>query len=594
MRIQNQFIALFLIFLLILIAQLYVNVSNQQQNIEKIRKIRISEFSQTFHEIIDLKISKSKLFAFDYSYWDEMVDFTQTCDQAWAHINIDEALRTFESDYVYVYNNKQELIYEKYADKKHVSIAHLIDPKKMDMEKLVFTNYFVVSRSQPVQLFIAPIQRSDDLKRTGKPYGYLVVGKVWTDAFVNDFEKITKQSIRLVSIEHSQKVHYDIVYPLLDQNNKALYALGINLSTAASDTLSDMVRSNLVSILLVGIFGMGFLGWFIYLKVVLPIRQISKAMRSGNTQPLTTLLHQKNEFAQIAQLINAFFIQKAQLYNSNQILEQKVEERTKELEAINHTLDDRVKLEISRRHEQEQLFIQQARFAAMGEMIGNIAHQWRQPLNTLSLLLQNVIFAYETGRLDRELIDRVNTKGNLLIRTMSTTIDDFRNFFKPNRSKEQFNISEQLGKTLEILEGSLENNHIVLEKNVSSDLEMYGFANEFSQVIINILNNAKDALNEHTMNDKIIRIDGYETESDIIIHISDNGGGISPSIIDKIFDPYFTTKEEGKGTGIGLYMSKVIVENNMNGQLSVSNDSHGSCFSLRFPKSTQRDTDASL
>lgn len=594
MRIQNQFIALFLIFLLILIAQLYVNVANQQQNIEKIRKIRISEFSQTFHEIIDLKISKSKLFAFDYSYWDEMVDFTQTRDQAWAHINIDEALRTFESDYIYVYNNKQELIYEKYADKKHVSIAHLIDPKKMDMEKLVFTNYFVVSRSQPVQLFIAPIQRSDDLKRTGKPYGYLVVGKVWTDAFVNDFEKITKQSIRLVSIEHSQKVHYDIVYPLLDQNNKALYALGINLSTAASDTLSDMVRSNLVSILLVGIFGMGFLGWFIYLKVVLPIRQISKAMRSGNTQPLTTLLHQKNEFAQIAQLINAFFIQKAQLYNSNQILEQKVEERTKELEAINHTLDDRVKLEISRRHEQEQLFIQQARFAAMGEMIGNIAHQWRQPLNTLSLLLQNVIFAYETGRLDRELIDRVNTKGNLLIRTMSTTIDDFRNFFKPNRSKEQFNISEQLGKTLEILEGSLENNHIVLEKNVSSDLEMYGFANEFSQVIINILNNAKDALNEHTMNDKIIRIDGYETESDIIIHISDNGGGISPSIIDKIFDPYFTTKEEGKGTGIGLYMSKVIVENNMNGQLSVSNDSHGSCFSLRFPKSTQRDTDASL
>lgn len=126
------------------------------------------------------------------------------------------------------------------------------------MEKLVFTNYFVVSRSQPVQLFIAPIQRSDDLKRTGKPHGYLVVGKVWTDAFVNDFEKITKQSIRLVSIEHSQKVHYDIVYPLLDQNNKALYALGINLSTAASDTLSDMVRSNLVSILLVGILEWAF------------------------------------------------------------------------------------------------------------------------------------------------------------------------------------------------------------------------------------------------------------------------------------------------------------------------------------------------
>ena len=189
MRIQNQFIALFLFFLLILIAQLYVNVSNQQQNIEKIEKIRISEFSQTFHEIIDLKISKPRLFSFDYSYWDEMVDFTQTRDQEWAHINLDEGLRTFDSDYVYVYNDKLELIYEKYDGTKYRSIAHLIDPKNLNMEKPILNNYFVTSRSQPVQLFIAPIQHSDDINRTGKPHGYLVIGKIWTDTFVNDFKR---------------------------------------------------------------------------------------------------------------------------------------------------------------------------------------------------------------------------------------------------------------------------------------------------------------------------------------------------------------------------------------------------------------------
>ncbi|HZF71265.1 HAMP domain-containing sensor histidine kinase, partial [Sulfuricurvum sp.] len=248
----------------------------------------------------------------------------------------------------------------------------------------------------------------------------------------------------------------------------------------------------------------------------------------------------------------------------------------------------------ARRHEQEQLLIQQARFVAMGEMIGNIAHQWRQPLNALSLLLQNIIFAYETNRLDDELMERVNSKGNLLINTMSTTIDDFRNFFQPNRNKEMFNIAAQLDKTLEIMQGTLENNHIVLEQEVGTDLTLSGFPNEFSQVIINIINNAKDALNERAVDEKIIRIQGYDTADEIIIRISDNGGGISKSIIDKIFDPYFTTKKEGKGTGIGLYMSKVIVESSMNGKLVASNDAHGAVFTLYFPKSIKGDTDASL
>jgi signal transduction histidine kinase len=189
-------------------------------------------------------------------------------------------------------------------------------------------------------------------------------------------------------------------------------------------------------------------------------------------------------------------------------------------------------------------------------------------------------------------MERVNTKGNLLINTMSTTIDDFRNFFQPNRIKEVFNIATQLDKTLEILQGTLENNRIVLKKEIGLDLTLYGSPNEFSQVIINIINNAKDALSERAINEKIIRIQGYESNDEIIIRIGDNGGGISKSIMDKIFDPYFTTKKEGKGTGIGLYMSKVIVESSMDGKLIASNDDQGAVFTLHFPKSIQKDSDA--
>jgi len=239
--------------------------------------------------------------------------------------------------------------------------------------------------------------------------------------------------------------------------------------------------------------------------------------------------------------------------------------------------------ELILRRQQEAIMVQQARSAAMGEMIGNIAHQWRQPLNALSLLLQNLIFAYETGRLDRELIDRVDAKGNLLISKMSHTIDDFRNFFKPNREKETVEISVQLGKTLELLQASLDNHQITVNTSVDSGLYFNGFPNEFSQVLLNLISNAKDVLIERQISNPTITIRCYRNEAALKIDIADNAGGIKEDIMDKVFDPYFTTKEEGKGTGIGLYMSKVIIENNMNGRLSARNETQGATFSIYLP-----------
>lgn len=268
---------------------------------------------------------------------------------------------------------------------------------------------------------------------------------------------------------------------------------------------------------------------------------------------------------------------------TNQTLEQKVEERTKELAEINHNLDERVRTEIAHRREQEQILIQQSRFAAMGEMIGNIAHQWRQPLNALSLLLQNIENAYDTGRLDQVFIGRVIEKGTLLTTTMSTTIDDFRNFFKPNRSKELFDAEVQLNKVLLMMHASFDDNSIEVILNLEPDLKIYGFSNEFSQVLLNILNNAKEALVEHQKDKRFIHIQGFKHRDEICISITDNAGGIEEDIIEKVFDPYFTTKDEGKGTGIGLYMSKVIIETNMNGRLSARNEAEGATFSIYLP-----------
>jgi len=270
--------------------------------------------------------------------------------------------------------------------------------------------------------------------------------------------------------------------------------------------------------------------------------------------------------------------QRMNLYSEE--LENRVKERTQELYILNKELDDRVKTEVYKRAEQEQMLIQQSRFAAMGEMIGNIAHQWRQPLNALGLLLQNIENAYEMNILDEAYVRRVVEKGNRLTQGMSQTIDDFRNFFKPNKKYEFFSISESLYNTMDLLKSSLENNAVTVNLDVDESISIKGFASEFSQVLLNIVNNARDVLIEKVVEDRKLSIRVFRDKENAYVEVEDNAGGISEKIFEKIFDPYFTTKDEGKGTGIGLYMSKTIIENSMKGLLKVTNSDRGAKFTI--------------
>ncbi len=236
--------------------------------------------------------------------------------------------------------------------------------------------------------------------------------------------------------------------------------------------------------------------------------------------------------------------------------------------------------DLSEFKQKDSLLQQQSRQAAMGEMIGNIAHQWRQPLNALGLVLQNIYFEHQMGTVDDLFMERSVDKGKRLIQTMSKTIDDFRNFFKPNKLKERFNISEVINTMVDLIGASYQNNGIALELALDDSLEIEGYSGEFSQVILNIMSNAKDAFIENSIVDKKVIISSHRESNNIIIEISDNAGGIPKDIIQKIFDPYFSTKEEGKGTGIGLYMSKTIIETNMRGKLSVKNINQGVIFKI--------------
>ena len=254
----------------------------------------------------------------------------------------------------------------------------------------------------------------------------------------------------------------------------------------------------------------------------------------------------------------------------------------KEMNSYKNSMESKINQAIQERTEQSKIMIQQSRLASMGEMIGNIAHQWRQPLNALGLVVQKIELFSLRNKLTPEIIHENVEKSTKLISKMSTTIDDFRDFFKPDKQKEYFPLAGVIEKVMDLLEVTFRAENIDIELDVSPFCEIYGFKNEFSQVIVNILNNSKDALIDKDIKAGRVKITVKDKNEAVYISISDNAGGIPGNIIDRIFEPYYTTKEEGKGTGIGLYMSKMIVEENMKGIISVRNGREGAEFSMVF------------
>lgn len=233
---------------------------------------------------------------------------------------------------------------------------------------------------------------------------------------------------------------------------------------------------------------------------------------------------------------------------------------------------------------QKAMLFQQSKLAAMGEMIDNIAHQWRQPLNTLSVIVQDVEYAYGSGRLDKNYIRTITSESMEQIVFMSQTIEDFRNFVKPDQKNTPFDLNQPVAESLELLAGMFESQRITIDVQYSdTTLEIFGSASEFKQVMINLLQNARDALIENNSTNPTITIHIFGDETYGAITIQDNGGGISSDVIDRIFEPYFTTKEEGKGSGIGLYMSYSIIRTKMGGTIGVENVKDGTLFTLTLP-----------
>ena len=269
-------------------------------------------------------------------------------------------------------------------------------------------------------------------------------------------------------------------------------------------------------------------------------------------------------------IIGIFVYRQYFIIKLNKRLKNLVNIKTNRLKIMNKKLATRIKKELDKHQEKDRILAQQQKMVAMGQMIENIAHQWRQPLSVISTSASGLKLKKQLNILeDEELIKSIDKIVDTA-KYLSDTIDDFRYFFKPQKDKTKFSLAKNIEKSLSFLEATLKENSIKVEFDYE-DIDIIAYETELIQVFINIINNSKDAFIEKKIEDRVIFISIKKFPNRILIEIKDNAGGVEEDILDKVFEPYFTTKHQYNGTGIGLYMSNQIIKTHLNGDIFMKN-----------------------
>jgi len=241
----------------------------------------------------------------------------------------------------------------------------------------------------------------------------------------------------------------------------------------------------------------------------------------------------------------------------------------------------------------DKQLLEQSKLASMGEMIGNIAHQWRQPLSSITAFSSGLLLKLQLNTLTEEKIEYACEAINKNAQYLSKTIDDFRNFIKGKSFKTTFNLNDAINDFLDIIGASAEHNNIKIIKNIDKNIQIYSSENELNQCLINIFNNAKDAFREKNIDERLFFVDIYASEDKVFIELKDNAGGIPEDIIQNIFEPYFTTKHKSQGTGLGLYMTYQLINKSLKGSITATNKKYiynnqtfkGAIFTIILPNS---------
>ncbi|MBF0472359.1 MAG: response regulator [Nitrospirae bacterium] len=405
-------------------------------------------------------------------------------------------------------------------------------------------------------------------------------------------EQTSKEKILIVddeplTIEMLSEILTESSYDVITAGN-GLDALKLyNESQGLNLIISDMNMPNMNGLELIKKLKLA--GSVVPIIILTGNNEISVAVKAINSGANDYLIKDENIAETIVMSVKRV-LEKQEMKEQNERLLKDLEVKTQALLELNDDLAEMIVEEKKLREEKEQLLIQQSKMASMGEMIGAITHQWKQPLNALTILVQDLPDALKYEEINKEYIDELVRDAMKQIRYMSETITDFKNFFMPNQERTLFDVNHAVTVVLNIVFSQLKKLSIDVKvnRNIEDNFNVNGFQNEFMQVVLNIVNNAKDAIIEAIENGLLgkeegkIKIDIYKINGNIVTEISDNAGGIPLDIIDKIFESYFTTKADHVGTGIGLYMAKVIIEEKMGGHIYANNLENGAIFTIEL------------
>ena len=387
--------------------------------------------------------------------------------------------------------------------------------------------------------------------------------------FLYDLIEFSK-TVRVLYIEPDQNVHedtFDIFFDKIDRVSTSEIAL-----THFYENKYDLIITHINMPKMSGI------------ELLKRIRNISK--------DITVLIisSETKYFVELIKLgIDGYLLKPLEIHQYTSVI-QKVIEKLKnkqELYEYKINLEKKVEEEIFKRTTSEKMLLQQSKLAVMGEMMDAVAHQWRQPINNINMNVDMLQYDFEDDLITKHYIEEFSQKISTQILHMNSTLNEFRSFFRPDKKIEPFRIEKATQSVLLLLKDELIKNTIKVTVQIDTNFRIEAIENEFKHVLINLINNSKDAFSEHDIKDKLITICTKSENDKNLITISDNAGGIPLNVIDNVFEANITTKSEGKGTGIGLYMSKQIVEK-YSGTIDVKNieNPKGSLFTIVFPKTT--------
>jgi len=540
----------------------------ETKKIHEIAKQQSIEQTKTSDKILELKSETIKKFVYDYTYWDDMVEFVNNKNPNFAAENIEDATKQFGISAIAILDKNGEIFY--FYSKTNNIKRSLIPIESINIKEPAFLHFFIKTQNSVVEFHGAPIQPSGDTARTSMPQGYMIAAKEWDAAYLEDIETLLQGDIKILSPNEKQKeeegtIHADIVLKNVSNEPEAIACI------ASKNVLSDFLEQyRWINITIDTISWMIFVTALLYFMarfVSIPLRNISSALKDRDPSSIKQYLKNSDEYSEISSLAISSFAQ------------------TKELERLNLTLEQKVEDAIKEIRKKDELLFQHSKLTAMGELLNNIAHQWRQPINVVALTLSRMLIAKECDKMSDELFYESIKKGEEALQQMSKTIDDFKNFFRPSTKCELFSLQDVIENLYSLIKPTLEDLNITPTIHLTKEnIEVYGYKNELSQSLLNIIDNSKDAIVhsciENGEMDISLSLEGEYAKIEII----DNGGGIKKEILSKVFEPYFTTKQQGEGIGIGLYMAKQTIEENMLGKLEVENRENGALVRVFLPK----------